>query len=230
MDTAAIIWLSAKVAATAVAGSLPFAFAAAWLVARTRLPGRSLLQAAVMLPLVLPPVVTGFLLLNWFGKNGFAGQFLNSVFGLSFSFNWLGAALAAGVMAFPLLVRPIRLSLEGIDRGLEEAARTLGASRLRCFLTVTLPLCLPGIAAAFTLGLAKAMGEFGATITFVGNIPGETQTLSLAIYSMLQTPDGDAAATTLIWLSVALGAVAILASEWIGQILVNGNRDERNRD
>lgn len=229
METAEIIWLSAKVAATAVAASLPLAFSVAWIIARTRLPGRNLLQAAAMLPLVLPPVVTGYLLLSWFGKNGLAGQFLSSLFGLSFSFNWLGAALAAGVMAFPLLVRPIRLSLEGFDKGLEEAARTLGASRMRCFLTVTLPLCLPGVAAAFTLGLAKAMGEFGATITFVGNIPGETQTLSLAIYSLLQTPDGDKAATTLIWISVALGAGAILASEWIGNLLVNGNRDERNR-
>lgn len=228
MDVGAIIWLSMKVAFVAVLFALPLAFAASWVIARTRLPGRWLLQAAVTLPLVLPPVVTGYFLLSWFGRNGAAGRFLENVFGFSFAFNWMGAALAAGVMAFPLLVRPIRLSLETVDKGLEEAARTLGAGRLRTFMTVTLPLTVPGILASFTLGFAKAMGEFGATITFVGNIPGETQTLPIAIYSLMQTPDGDASAQYLIAISLVVGVSAILISETIGYWLKPGERHDRN--
>ncbi len=226
MNVTSIILLSLKVSLAAMVFSLPLAFAVAWVIARTNLPGRGLLQAAVSLPLVLPPVVTGYFLLSWFGRNGFAGVFLEKAFGLTVAFNWLGAALAAGVMAFPLLVRPIRLSLESIDRGLEEAARTLGATPLRCFLTITLPLCIPGLVAAFALGLAKAMGEFGATITFVGNIPGETQTLPLAIYSLLQSPDGDATARYLIGVSLFIGIAAILVSEWLGERMKKGARDE----
>ena len=228
MDVGGIIWLSVIVAFLAVIVSLPLAFAVSWLIARTRLPGRWFLQAAVTLPLVLPPVVTGYFLLNWFGRNGTVGRFMESALGVSFAFNWTGAALAAGVMAFPLLVRPIRLSLEAVDRGLEEAARTLGAGRLRTFLTVTLPLTLPGLFAAFALGFAKAMGEFGATITFVGNIPGETQTLPIAIYSLMQTPDGDASAQYLIGVSLVVGVGAILISEFIGYWLKPGDRHDRD--
>jgi molybdate transport system permease protein len=228
MDVGGIIWLSVKVAFVAVMFSLPMAFAVSWVIARTRLPGRWLLQAAVTLPLVLPPVVTGYSLLQWFGRTGAAGRFLDSLFGISFAFNWTGAALAAGTMAFPLLVRPIRLSLESVDRGLEEAARTLGAGRVRTFLTVTLPLTLPGVFAAFALGFAKAMGEFGATITFVGNIPGATQTLPIAIYSLMQTPDGDASARYLIGISLVVGIAAILISEMIGYWLKPGDRHDRD--
>jgi molybdate transport system permease protein len=167
------------------------------------------------MPLVLPPVVTGYLLLILFGARGAFGAPLQEWFGLSFSFRWTGAALAAGVMAFPLLVRPIRLSIEGLDRGLEEAARTLGASRLVAFFTVILPPLLPGVLAGAVLGFAKALGEFGATITFVSNIPGETQTLSLAIYALMQTPSGDAEAFRLIAISAAISIIAVVLSEWL---------------
>ncbi|UUP16856.1 molybdate ABC transporter permease subunit [Nitratireductor thuwali] len=214
-----IILLSAKVALTAILFALPLAFLAAWLLARREFPGKSLLQALVTLPLVLPPVVTGYGLLVLFGSRGPVGRLLEAGFGFSFAFRWTGAALAAGLMAFPLLVRPIRLSLEAVDRGLEEAGATLGASRLMIFATVTLPLTLPGVMAGATLGFAKALGEFGATITFVSNIPGETQTLSLAIYSLLQTPAGDAAALRLILASVLIALAAVLASEWVARRL-----------
>ncbi|WP_265518528.1 molybdate ABC transporter permease subunit [Nitratireductor luteus] len=214
-----IILLSAKVALTAILFALPVAFLAAWLLARREFPGKSLLQALVTLPLVLPPVVTGYGLLVLFGSRGPIGRVLDAAFGFSFAFRWTGAALAAGLMAFPLLVRPIRLSLEAVDRGLEEASATLGASRLMIFATVTLPLSLPGVMAGATLGFAKALGEFGATITFVSNIPGETQTLSLAIYSLLQTPAGDAAALRLILASVLIALAAVLASEWVARRL-----------
>ncbi|QKV20336.1 molybdate ABC transporter permease subunit [Oricola thermophila] len=212
---AQIVILSLKVAATAIAVALPLAFAVAWLLARRRFPGHGLLQALVTLPLVLPPVVTGYALLVWFGAGGAAGTFLRETFGLDLAFRWTGAALAAAVMAFPLLVRPIRLSLESIDSGLEEAAETLGAGRLRILATVTLPLALPGILAGGILGFAKALGEFGATITFVSNIPGQTQTLSLAIYSLLQSPSGDTPALRLIAVSVVLAIGAIVLSEWV---------------
>lgn len=214
-----IILLSVKVALTAILFALPLAFLAAWLLARREFPGKSLLQALVTLPLVLPPVVTGYGLLVLFGSRGPVGRLLEAGFGFSFAFRWTGAALAAGLMAFPLLVRPIRLSLEAVDRGLEEAGATLGASRLMIFATVTLPLTLPGVMAGATLGFAKALGEFGATITFVSNIPGETQTLSLAIYSLLQTPAGDAAALRLILASVLIALAAVLASEWVARRL-----------
>ncbi|WP_370318638.1 molybdate ABC transporter permease subunit [Oricola sp.] len=211
----AIIALSLKVATVAMVAALPFAFLVAWALARWRFRGRGLLQAVTTLPLVLPPVVTGYALLVWFGANGPLGWLLREMTGLEFAFRWTGAALAAAVMGFPLLVRPIRLSLEAIDPGLEEAAKTLGAGRLRILVTIVLPLAFPGILAGIILGFAKALGEFGATITFVSNIPGQTQTLSLAIYSLLQSPSGDAAALRLIGFSVFLAVGAILASEWV---------------
>jgi molybdate transport system permease protein len=218
-DLPGIVLLSAKVALTAALFALPLAFGVAWLLARRDFAGKSLLQAAVTLPLVLPPVVTGYLLLLLFGKHGFIGAFLDRAFGFEFAFRWTGAALAAATMGFPLLVRPIRLSLENVDRGLEEAANTLGASRLMVFLTVTLPLALPGILAGAIMAFAKALGEFGATITFVSNIPGETQTLSLAVYSLLQSPDGDRDALMLLSASVALAIGAVVCSEWLSGFL-----------
>ena len=214
-----ILLLSAKVAFAAMGFSLVPAFAVALLLARKDFRGKALLQALVTLPLVLPPVVTGYGLLLLFGSQGPLGRLLENLLGLSFAFRWSGAALAAGVMAFPLLVRPIRLSLEAVDHGLEEAAGTLGASRLVAFVTVTLPLALPGLIAGVVLGFAKALGEFGATITFVSNIPGETQTLSLAIYALLQSPEGDAAALKLITFSVLLALAAVLLSEWVARRL-----------
>jgi molybdate transport system permease protein len=199
--------------------SLVPAFAIAWLLARGRFRGRSLVQALVTLPLVLPPVVTGYGLLFLFGKHGPIGGFLENTFGIVFAFRWTGAALAAAVMAFPLMVRPIQLSIEAADPGLEDAARTLGASRAMTFLTVLLPLALPGVIAGAILAFARAIGEFGATITFVANIPGETQTMSLAIYSLLQSPTGDAAALRLIVFSIGLAVAAIVASEWFARKL-----------
>ena len=168
------------------------------------------------LPLVLPPVVTGYLLLLTFGKRGVLGEYLAEI-GIVFAFRWTGAALACAVMSFPLLVRPIRLSLDAVDRRLEQAANTLGASPWRVFTTVTLPLALPGIIAGMVLGFAKALGEFGATITFVSNIPGETQTISSAIYTLLQTPDGDAAAGRLMLVSIVIAMGALIASEWLAR-------------
>lgn len=214
-----ILLLSAKVALAAMAFSIVPAFVVAWLLARGRFSGKSLLQAVVTLPLVLPPVVTGYGLLVLFGSRGPLGRLLEEMFGVSFAFRWTGAALAAGVMAFPLLLRPIRLSLESVDRGLEEAASTLGAWSPVVFLTVTLPLALPGLLAGLVLGFAKALGEFGATITFVSNIPGQTQTLSLAIYALMQSPEGDAAALRLIGLSVILAIGAVILSEWVAKRL-----------
>lgn len=219
-----IILLSARVALTAILCALVPAFAVAWLLARKQFPGKGVVQALVTLPLVLPPVVTGYGLLILFGSKGPLGQLFENLFGISFAFRWTGAALAAGVMAFPLLVRPIRLSLEAMDQGFGEAARTLGASRLTVFFTVTLPLALPGVIAGAVLGFAKALGEFGATITFVSNIPGETQTLSLAIYALLQSPSGDAAALRLIAIAVALALAAIVASEYLARRLTAGGR------
>lgn len=210
-----IVALSLRVAGIAIVVALPIAFLVAWILARFNFPGKSLVQAIVTMPLVLPPVVTGYLLLILFGSRGALGAPLQEWLGLSFSFRWTGAALAAGVMAFPLLVRPIRLSIEGLDRGLEEAARTLGANRFIAFFTVILPPLLPGILAGAVLGFAKALGEFGATITFVSNIPGETQTLSLAIYALLQTPTGDAEAFRLIAISAAISIAAVVLSEWL---------------
>jgi molybdate transport system permease protein len=212
-----IVWLSLKVAIVAMAASLVPAVAVAWLLARGRFWGRSLLNVLVHLPLVVPPVVTGYFLLLTFGRRGLVGEWLERTFGVTFSFRWTGAALAAAVTAFPLIVRAVRLGIEHVDRQLEEAASTLGASPFWVFLTVTLPLALPGILAGLMIGFAKALGEFGATITFVSNIPGETQTLALAIFSQLERPGGDAPALRLAWLSVAISVVALIASEALGR-------------
>ncbi|MFY7835024.1 MAG: molybdate ABC transporter permease subunit [Novosphingobium sp.] len=212
-DVWGIVWLSLKVSAVAVGACLPLAFALAWALARGRFAGKVLLDALVHLPLVLPPVVTGWLLLLAFGPQGPAGRWLEAVFGLTFMFRWTGAALAAGVMALPLMVRAMRLSIEAVDLRLEAAAMTLGASRWRVFRTVTLPLALPGVVAGAVLGFARSLGEFGATITFVSNIPGETQTLPLAIYSALQVPGGEAVVTRLAVISVLLSLAALVVSE-----------------
>jgi len=216
--------LSLKVSGVAIAGTLPIAFALAWLLARARFPGRFLLDGLVYLPLVLPPVVTGWLLLLAFGPEGPAGRFLDRTLGITLMFRWTGAALAAAIMALPLMVRAIRLSIEAVDRRLEGAARTLGASPWRTFLTVTLPLSLPGVLAGAVLGFARSIGEFGATITFVSNIPGETRTLPLAIYSALQIPGSEALVTRLALISVALSLGAVILSEALAR---RGQMNER---
>ena len=210
-----IILLSLKVAAASVLFSLPLALAAALVLARRQFAGKTLLDAAIHLPLVLPPVVIGYFLLLAFGRKGPLGIFFEQVFGLTFAFRWTGAALAAAIMGFPLMVRAIRLALEAIDPRLESAARTLGANRTRVLLSVTLPLALPGIIAGVLLGFARSLGEFGATITFVSNIPGETQTLPLAIYNLTQSAGGDTAVLKLCAISVALSLVALALSEWL---------------
>jgi molybdate transport system permease protein len=207
------ILLSIRVALVATLVATPIAIGIALLLARVDFYGKSLLDALVHLPLVLPPVVTGYLLLLTFGRRGVVGAWLADNLGIVFSFRWTGAALACGVMAFPLLVRPVRLSIEAVDRKLEQAASTLGAAPWRVLTTVTLPLALPGILAGMVLAFAKALGEFGATITFVSNIPGETQTISSAIYSLIQTPSGDAAAMRLVLISIVISVVALIASE-----------------
>lgn len=211
------IELSLRVAVVATLVSTPIGIAVAWLLARRDFWGKALLDALIHLPLVLPPVVTGYLLLLSFGRRGPAGAFLDHYFGIVFSFRWTGAALACGVMSFPLLVRPMRLSIEAIDRRLEQAAGTLGAAPWQVFLTVTLPLALPGIVAGMIMGFAKALGEFGATITFVSNIPGETQTISSAIYSLIQTPDGDMPALRLVVISAVMAIGALVASEFFAR-------------
>jgi molybdate transport system permease protein len=205
--------LSLQVAVVAVAGSLPIGLLVAWLLARREFPGKTIVNGLVHLPLILPPVVVGYLLLVVFGRRGPLGAWLYDVFGITLAFTWKGAAIASAVMAFPLMVRAIRLSLESVDRRLEHAARTLGASPLRVFLTVTLPLTLPGILTGVVLGFARSMGEFGATITFVSNIPGETRTLPLALYSLVQTPGGGEGAMRLVIISVVLAMAALVASE-----------------
>jgi molybdate transport system permease protein len=212
-----IVLLSLKVAAASVLFSLPLALGAALILARWQFPGKTLFDAAIHLPLVLPPVVIGYFLLLGFGRRGPFGAFFEQVFGLTFAFRWTGAALAAGIMGFPLMVRAIRLSLEAIDPRLESAARTLGASRLRVLRSVTLPLALPGIIMGGLLAFARSLGEFGATITFVSNIPGETQTLPLAIYNFTQSPGGDAAVLKLCAISVALSLAALATSEWMNR-------------
>jgi molybdate transport system permease protein len=211
------IRLSLRIAIVATVVALPFGIAIGWLLARRNFWGKALLDGVIHLPLVLPPVVTGYLLLISFGRRGPVGAFLADHFGIVFSFRWTGAALACGVMGFPLLVRPIRLAIEAIDRRLEDAAATLGADRARVFLTITLPLALPGLIAGFVLCFAKALGEFGATITFVSNIPGETQTLSAAIYTLTQVPGGDAAAGRLVLVAIAISLVALVLSEWLAR-------------
>jgi len=212
-----IILLSLKVGLVAVAGALPVAFALAWVLARVRFPGRILLDGIVHLPLVVPPVVTGWLLLIAFGPAGPIGMWLEQWFGVTLMFRWTGAALAAAVMALPLMVRAIRLSIEAVDRRLEKAARTLGATPWHAFISITLPLCAPGIGAGIVLGFARALGEFGATITFVSNIPGETLTLPLAIYSALQVPGADLSVTRLAIGSVLLSLVALILSETLAR-------------
>jgi molybdate transport system permease protein len=208
--------LSLLVAVTAMAASLPFGIAVAWLLARGRFWGKSLVDTLVHLPLIMPPVVTGYLLLILFGRRGPIGEFL-AQFGIVFAFRWTGAALACAVMAFPLMVRAIRLSIEAVDPRLERAAGTLGAHPLWVFATITLPLALPGVIAGAILAFAKSMGEFGATITFVSNIPGETQTLPSAIYTFTQVPGGDASALRLTAVSVAISMAALLFSELLAR-------------
>jgi len=213
------IRLSLWVSTIAMLVSLPFGIITALALARGRFWGKSLLNGIVHLPLILPPVVTGFILLVLFGRRGFIGSYLDEYFGIVFSFRWTGAALACGIMGFPLMVRSIRLSIESVDRKLEEAAGTLGASPLWVFLTVTLPLTLPGIIAGMILAFAKAMGEFGATITFVSNIPGETQTLSAAIYTFTQVPGGDLGALRLTIVAIVISMLALLASEFMARVV-----------
>src|SRR3954469_520906 len=211
------ILLSLRVAVIATLVATPFGIALAYVLARRNFWGKSILDALVHLPLVLPPVVTGYLLLLSLGRRGVIGAWLADHLGVVFAFRWTGAALACGIMAFPLLVRPIRLSMEAVDRRLEQAAGTLGAAPWRVFLTVTLPLALPGVLAGMVLVFAKAIGEFGATITFVSSIPGETQTISSAIYSLIQTPDGDAAALRLVLVSIVIATGALIASEFFAR-------------
>jgi molybdate transport system permease protein len=209
----AAILVSLKVAGVATLCTMPLAFALAFALARRQFPGKPLLDALVNLPLVLPPVVTGYLLLIAFGRDGWAGQALGAI-GISVLFRWTGAAIAAGVMALPLMVAPMRQALDSMDRRLEAAAATLGASRVRVFVSITLPLILPGIIAATVLGFAKALGEFGATAIFVSTIPGETETLPLAINALLQVPGGEAAALRLALLAVVIAVLALVAAQY----------------
>ncbi len=213
------IKLSLRVATVATAASLPFGILAGLVLARVRFFGRSLLNALVLLPLILPPVVTGYVLLLLFGRQGPLGRWLENHLGLVFAFRWTGAALACAIMGFPLMVRAIQLSVEAVDRKLEQAASTLGANSAYVFLSVTLPLILPGVIAGAILCFARAMGEFGATITFVANIPGETQTLPTLIYTLTQVPGGDAGALRLTLISVATSLMALLASEALARRL-----------
>lgn len=221
------LWLSLKTGLVGTAFSLPVGIAIAWVLARSNFRGKIFLDGLVHLPLVLPPVVTGYVLLLLFGHNGAIGHWLEAHTGFSFAFNWKGAALASAIMGFPLMVRAIRLSFESVDPRLEAAARTLGASATDTFISVTLPLIAPGIIAGSLLGFARAIGEFGATITFVANIPGETQTLPIALYSALQSPDGEINALRFVLLSLALAAVALIASEVLAraaQARIRGHR------
>ncbi len=211
-ETEALL-LSLKVAVAAVACSLPIAIAVAWLLARKEFPGKSLVNALVHLPLVVPPVVIGYLLLVTLGRRGIVGAWLDETFGIVIAFTWIAAAVASGVMAFPLMVRAIRLSIEAVDTRLESVARTLGASHARVLLTVTLPLTLPGIVAGIALAFARCLGEFGATITFASNIPGVSRTLPLALYTALNMPGGEANALRLVVLSLVLAFLALAISE-----------------
>ncbi|AJR06060.1 molybdate ABC transporter permease subunit [Photobacterium gaetbulicola] len=210
--------LSLKIASVAVVVSLPFGVVCAWLLARCQFVGKSLLDGLVHLPLVLPPVVIGYLLLVVMGRQGIIGKVLYEWFGLTFSFSWRGAVLAVAVVSFPLMVRSIRLALEGVDHKLEQAARTLGASPLKVFFTITLPLTLPGILTGAILAFARALGEFGATITFVSNIPGETQTIPLAMYSFIETPGAEEQAARLCVIAIVIALASILASEWLSRV------------
>jgi molybdate transport system permease protein len=223
-DEATALVLSLKIAFWATVASLPLGIAVAFLLARGRFWGRSLLNGLVHLPLVLPPVVTGYLLLIGFGRKGPIGQALESCCGIVLSFRWTGAALAAAVMAFPLMVRAVRLSIEAVDKRLEQAAATLGAPPWWVFLSITLPLALPGVLAGAVLGFAKALGEFGATITFVSNIPGETRTVAAAIYTYTQVPGGDGPAMRLVIVAIVISMAALVLSEWLAR------RVERRKD
>ncbi|WP_168428726.1 molybdate ABC transporter permease subunit [Erwinia amylovora] len=207
--------LSLKVSVMAVAGSLPFGILMAWILVRCQFRGKTLLDSLIHLPLVLPPVVVGYLLLLGFGRRGVIGKYLYEWFGFTFAFSWRGAALASAVIAFPLMVRAIRLALEAVDSKLEQAARTLGAGRWRVFFTITLPLTLPGIIVGAVLGFARSLGEFGATITFVSNIPGETRTLPSAMYTLLETPAAEGAAARLCVIAILLALASLLLSEWL---------------
>ncbi|MCL1915815.1 MAG: molybdate ABC transporter permease subunit [Desulfovibrionaceae bacterium] len=207
--------LSLKVAFWAVLCSLPLGIALAWVLSRLDFPGKSLLDGLLHLPLVLPPVVIGYLLLVGLGRNGVIGKVLYEQFGISIAFTWKGAVAASAVMAFPLLVRAVRLSMETVDKRLEMAARTLGAGPGRVFFTITLPLSIPGVVTGMVLAFARSLGEFGATITFVSNIPGRTQTLPLALYTMTQTPDGEAAALRLCIIAVLIALLALIGSNWL---------------
>ena len=209
--------LSLWVSFWAVAGSLPLGVLAAWMLARLSFPGKSIIDGLIHLPLVLPPVVIGYLLLVGFGRRGIVGAWLYEMTGLTLAFNWKGAAVAAAVMAFPLMVRAVRLSIENVDRGVESAARTLGAGPLRVFFTITLPLITPGILTGLILAFARSLGEFGATITFVSNIRGETQILPLALYTLTQVPDGEVGAMRLCIISVVIAMGALVASEGLAR-------------
>ena len=209
------IGLSLRVALWAVACSLPPGILVAWLLSRRAFPGKVVVDALIHLPLVIPPVVTGYLLLILLGRRGVLGAWLWNTLGIRFAFNWKGAALAAAIMAFPLLVRAVRLSFDSVDRKLEEAARTLGSGRIRTFFTVTLPLAMPGVLTGAILAFARSLGEFGATITFVSNIPGETRTIPMAIYTLTQTPEGETGAFWLCAVAVAISLAALVASEVI---------------
>lgn len=209
------IYLSLKVSSVAVILSLPLGILVAWVLVRCNFPGKTLLDSIIHLPLVLPPVVVGYLLLISMGKRGFIGEWLYNWFGFSFTFSWRGAALASAVVAFPLMVRAIRLALEAVDRKLEQAARTLGATPLRVFFTITIPLSLPGIIVGTVLAFARSLGEFGATITFVSNIPGETQTIPLAMYTLIETPGAEVDAARLCIIAIVLALISLLISEWL---------------
>ncbi|MBS6437090.1 molybdate ABC transporter permease subunit [Pantoea sp.] len=209
--------LSLKVSSIAVLFSLPFGILTAWILVCCQFPGKSLLDSLIHLPLVLPPVVVGYLLLIGLGRRGVIGQYLYDWFGFSFAFSWRGAALASAVIAFPLMVRAIRLALEAVDMRLEQAARTLGAGRWRVFFTITLPLTLPGIIVGTVLAFARSLGEFGATITFVSNIPQETRTLPLAMFTLIETPGAEGAAARLCIIAIALALLSLLVSEWLAR-------------
>ena len=219
--------LSVKVASLATIASLPFGIWIAWVLARKSFPGHDILNGLVHLPLIMPPVATGYLLLISFGKHGWAGAFLYEHFGIVLAFRWTGAALAGAVMAFPLLVRAIRLAFEAVDPGLEDAAATLGAGRIAVFFSISLPLALPGVLAGAVMGFAKAIGEFGATITFVANIPGQTQTLPTAIYTALAVPGGEARAARLVGISIVVAMLALVLSEALARWLAARIRGRR---
>ena len=213
----AALLLSLKVSSAAVLMSLPLGILCAWILARCEFPGKSLFDSLIHMPLVLPPVVIGYLLLVAMGRQGFIGSWLYNWFGISFSFSWRGAALAAAIVSFPLLVRAIRLSLESVDVRLEQAARTLGSNRLRVFMTITLPLTLPGIISGMVLAFARSLGEFGATITFVSNIPEETRTIPLAMYAYIQTPGTEVEAARLCAIAIAIAVLSLMASQWLAK-------------